>query len=66
MTLFSAETPSNLYKLETNIKLGGDFSVSWLCYCELSFLKSKNIQANMFNPKIFILIYKKIFRILDL
>ena len=53
MTLFRAEIPSNLYKLETNIKLGGDFSVSWLGYCELSFSKSKNIQANMFNPKIF-------------
>ena len=47
MTLFSAETPSNLYKLETNIKLGGDFSVSWLCYCELSFSKSKNINSTI-------------------
>ena len=53
MTLFSDEIPSNLYKLETNIKLGGDFSVSWLCNCELSFSKLTNIKANMFNPKIF-------------
>ena len=46
MTSFSAESPSNLWQLETNIKLGGDFSVSWLCYCELPFSKTKNLQVN--------------------
>ena len=46
MTSFSAETQSNIWQLENNIKLGGDFTVSWLCYCELPFLKTKQLQVN--------------------
>jgi len=46
MTSFSSEQPSNLWQLENNIKLGGDFSVSWLCYCELPFIKTKHLQVN--------------------
>ena len=47
MTSFCADTPSNLWQIESNIKLGGDFSVVWLCFCELSFSKAKHLQ----NPK---------------
>ena len=46
MALFSAETPSNLWQSETNIKLWEDFSISWLCYCELPFSKTKNLEVN--------------------
>lgn len=46
MTSFSADSPSNLWQVD-NIKLAGDFSVAWLCYCELSFSKVKHIK----NPK---------------
>ena len=46
MTSFSADSPSNLWQVDT-IKLSGDFSVAWLCYCELSFQKVKNLK----NPK---------------
>ena len=47
MTSYSADSPSNLWQIENNIKLGGDFSVVWLCFCELNFLKVKHLQ----NPK---------------
>lgn len=43
MTSFSADTPSNLWQIESNIKLGGDFSVVWLCYCELNSSKAKHL-----------------------
>ena len=49
MTSSCAETPSNdIWQLDKNknIKLGGDFSVYWLCYCELPFLKTKNLNIN--------------------
>ena len=46
MTSFSADSPSNLWQVDT-IKLAGDFSVAWLCYCELSFSKVKHLK----NPK---------------
>ena len=46
MTSNSSDTSSGLWKIE-NIKLGGDFSVTWLCFCELSFSKVKHLQ----NPK---------------
>jgi len=46
MTSFSADSPSNLWQVD-NIKLAGDFSVAWLCYCELSFSKVKHLK----NPK---------------
>ena len=49
MTSFCADTPSNniwLLDKNKNIKLGGDFSVSWLCYCELPFLKAKYLNIN--------------------
>ena len=42
----SSEAASGLWQIE-NIKLGGDFSVTWLCFCELSFAKVKHLQ----NPK---------------
>ena len=47
MTSYSADSPSNLWQIENNIKLGGDFSVVWLCFCELNFGKVKHLQ----NPK---------------
>ena len=46
MTSYSAEKPSNLWQLENKIKLGGDFSVSWLCYCDLPFSKTEYLQIN--------------------
>ena len=49
MTSSCSETPSNdIWQLDKNknIKLGGDFSVYWLCYCELPFLKTKNLNIN--------------------
>ena len=49
MTSSCAETPSNdIWQLDKNknIKLGGDFSVYWLCYCELPFIKTKNLNIN--------------------
>ena len=46
MTSYCAEMPSNLWQLENNIKLSGDFSVSWLCYCELPFIKTKHLNVN--------------------
>ena len=47
MTSYSADTPSNIWKLDnTSIKLGGNFSVSWLCYCELPFSKTKFLNVN--------------------
>ena len=47
MTSFSSDSPSNLWQIENNIRLGGDFSVVWLCFCELNFTKAKHLQ----NPK---------------
>ena len=47
MTSCTEESPSNLWQIENNIKLGGNFSVAWLCFCELSFSKAKHLQ----NPK---------------
>ena len=49
MTSCTAETPSNLWQIESNIKLGGNFSVVWLCYCELSFSKAKHLQNTKKN-----------------
>ena len=47
MTSYSAESPSNIWYLEsTSIKLGGDFSVKWLCYCELPTSKTKQLALN--------------------
>ena len=47
MTSYSSDRPSNIWQIETPIKLGGDFTVNWLCFCSLSFSKVKNLQ----NPK---------------
>ncbi len=48
MTSYSAEKPNNnFWKNENNVKLGGDFSVTWLCYCELNFKKINHLQ----NPE---------------
>ena len=44
MTSCTADTPSNLWQIENNIKLGGNFSVVWLCFCELSFSRVKHLQ----------------------
>ena len=44
MTSFTADFPSNNWQIENNIKLGGDFSVVWLCYCELNSSKAKHLQ----------------------
>ena len=49
MTSCTADSPSNLWQIETNIKLGGNFSVVWLCFCELSFQKAKHLQNNKKN-----------------
>ena len=46
MTSYSAESPSNIWQIENNIKLAGDFSVSWLCYCELPFSKTQQLSIN--------------------
>ena len=43
MTSCSADTSSNLWQIESNIKLGGDFSVVWLCNCELNSSKAKHL-----------------------
>ena len=47
MTSYSSDRPSNNWQVENHIKLGGDFTVIWLCFCSLSFSKIKNLQ----NPK---------------
>ena len=44
MTSCTADSPSNNWQIENNIKLGGDFSVVWLCYCELNSSKAKHLQ----------------------
>lgn len=49
MTSCTADNPSNLWQIETNIKLGGNFSVVWLCFCELSFSKAKHLQNTKKN-----------------
>ena len=46
MTSSSEERSSNIWVNEKNIKLAPNFSVSWLCYCELSFIKTKQLQVN--------------------
>ena len=46
MTSYSADSPSHIWQVE-NIKLSGDFSVVWLCFCELGFSKVKHLK----NPK---------------
>ena len=44
MTSFTADFPSNNWQIENSIKLGGDFTVVWLCYCELNSSKAKHLQ----------------------
>ena len=48
MTSMGSEIPSNVWSLDnnSNIRLSGDFSVSWLCYCELPFSKTKHLNVN--------------------
>lgn len=46
MTSFIGDKVSNLWHNENNVKLGGSFGVFWLCCCEMSFNRVKN----MTNP----------------
>ena len=48
MTSTGSDIPSNVWSLDnnSNIRLSGDFSVSWLCYCDLTFNKTKHLNVN--------------------
>ena len=44
MTSYIGDKVSAHWQNETGIKLGGSFSVYWLCTCELSFGRIKDLQ----------------------
>ena len=44
MTSFIGDKVSAHWQNENGIKLGGSFSVFWLCFCELSFERVKDLQ----------------------
>ncbi len=46
MTSFISDRVSNIWQNESSVKLGGPFSVNWLCQTDLPFVKV----GNMNNP----------------
>lgn len=50
MTSYIGDKVSNLWQNENNVKLGGSFSVYWLCICEMQFMKVKNM-VNKINQE---------------
>lgn len=43
MTSFISDKVSNIWQNESSVKLGGSFSVHWVCTCEMAFAKVKNL-----------------------
>ena len=51
MTSFIGDKVSAHWQNENGIKLGGSFSVFWLCFCELSFERVKDLQNPLNNQE---------------
>jgi hypothetical protein len=43
MNSFISDKVSNIWQNESSVKLGGSFSVQWICTCEMPFTKVKNL-----------------------
>jgi hypothetical protein len=43
MTSFISDKVSTIWQNEYSVKLGGSFSIHWLCICEMPFVKVKNL-----------------------
>jgi len=49
MSSFISDKVSNLWQNESSVKLGGSFSVNWLCQTELPFVKVGNLSNSLNN-----------------
>lgn len=54
MTSFISDKVSNIWQNESSVKLGGSFTVQWLCMCEMPFSKLKNL-VNPLNNNEFVI-----------
>lgn len=49
MTSFISDKVSNIWQNESSVKLGGPFSVNWLCQTDLPFVKVGNLSNPINN-----------------
>ena len=49
MTSFISDKVSTIWQNEYSVKLGGSFSIHWLCICEMPFSKVKNLTNSLNN-----------------